>query len=330
MEPRSIQKAVRELRGELVARGFEHSFRIISGSMRPLLNVGDEIGVKKAAVSEVRVGDIIVWRSSHYAVPLVVHRVICKQRKDGEYRCLTKGDSNLLWDNAWVNDAAIAGKVVSIRKGRFVVRIDSLAGKLAGCILGLGAGGCLMLLTAVGILLRPLRRCFPGKRCMPGPESLLFRSGAGSTLEDWLYSVEKVSEYFRSEGELAAKKVADIHIGGGFSEEALALKRTGVSVDSVAVTDAAPTGYDYVIAARVFDGITDRGSRIALLKQVYCRLLPKGCLVLSLGGGCGAGGRRARGKNLGADALKIEAKEAGFTVSACSQRGRTSVMVMQK
>ncbi|CCW60219.1 unnamed protein product [Phytomonas sp. EM1] len=100
--------------------GSEHgAVVVISGSMEPGYRRGDFITVHRRPSSEVRAGDIIVYRLEGREIP-IVHRVITWHRReiDGKQFYLTKGDNNhwndrALYDSAmeFISGEAIVGKV---------------------------------------------------------------------------------------------------------------------------------------------------------------------------------------------------------------------------
>lgn len=89
---------------------------IISGSMEPTYYRGDLIIMKKVKASEVRVGDVIVFKSPLNPRTLILHRVVGIKFIDGKYFFLTKGDNprtNLnidVW--GWVPENNLIGKLV--------------------------------------------------------------------------------------------------------------------------------------------------------------------------------------------------------------------------
>ena len=71
------------------------SIRMNGLSMYPALQHGDTGMVKKCFTDELKIGDIVVWRSDNL---LVAHRLISCERKDNGWRLLTRGDNNLVDD----------------------------------------------------------------------------------------------------------------------------------------------------------------------------------------------------------------------------------------
>lgn len=82
---------------------------IASGSMEKELNVGDIAIIKKCNANDVNVGDIIEYQMEGYTV---IHRIIEKNMKDGEFYFITKGDNNQYPDNEEVREDQLIGKVI--------------------------------------------------------------------------------------------------------------------------------------------------------------------------------------------------------------------------
>jgi len=86
---------------------------VSSGSMIPVLNVGDIILVRGADPASVTVGTIIIFHSPYdYATP-IVHRVIVIDHEDGQIFFETKGDNNAVPDGWRVPAANLMGVYVA-------------------------------------------------------------------------------------------------------------------------------------------------------------------------------------------------------------------------
>ena len=73
---------------------------VTSGSMVPTLKIGWAILVKSVPHSQIRVGHIIVYRSTDPQIPdPIVHRVISINNLSGQLDFITKGDANPVADN---------------------------------------------------------------------------------------------------------------------------------------------------------------------------------------------------------------------------------------
>ena len=90
------------------------AYVIVSGSMEPIIKVRDAVIVKRATMDNIKVGDVITYRStdeSFYGI-LITHRVINIEDVNGEKVFITKGDHNETIDRTPVHFAQIRGKVV--------------------------------------------------------------------------------------------------------------------------------------------------------------------------------------------------------------------------
>lgn len=81
---------------------------IASGSMEDELYIGDIVIIKKCNANDVNVGDIIEYQMDGYTV---VHRIIEKTQRNGEFYFITKGDNNNSADDE-VREEQLIGKVV--------------------------------------------------------------------------------------------------------------------------------------------------------------------------------------------------------------------------
>lgn len=82
---------------------------IASGSMEKELYVGDVVIVKKCNANDIVNGDIIQYQMKGYTV---IHRVVEKKQKNGEYYFTTKGDNNPSEDKESVKEEQVLGKVI--------------------------------------------------------------------------------------------------------------------------------------------------------------------------------------------------------------------------
>ncbi len=82
---------------------------IASGSMEKELFVGDIAIIQKCNANDVNVGDIIEYQMEGYTV---VHRIMEKNQRNGEFYFITKGDNNSSPDRDEVREDQLIGKVV--------------------------------------------------------------------------------------------------------------------------------------------------------------------------------------------------------------------------
>ena len=83
---------------------------VISGSMRPSLDVGDVVIVGKVPVDTIEPGDIIQFREAEGIA--TVHRVVEIQEIEGNMVFITQGDDNREPDPNPVLAANVVGKVI--------------------------------------------------------------------------------------------------------------------------------------------------------------------------------------------------------------------------
>ncbi len=99
--------------------------------MAPLIQIKDQIFIKKMSSSQIHSGDIITfWQGSI----LVTHRVIRKFHRGGNTYFIEKGDVNANY--SWISSKALVGKVIRIRKGNREINLDTLAWTIFNRIIG--------------------------------------------------------------------------------------------------------------------------------------------------------------------------------------------------
>lgn len=85
-------------------------YGVLTGSMSPTIDEGSLVIVKKVSPEEIKVRDIITFRSSNSDV-LITHRVK-EIVNDNEINFITKGDANNTIDPAPIRGDLLVGKVV--------------------------------------------------------------------------------------------------------------------------------------------------------------------------------------------------------------------------
>ena len=111
------------MQAELFQKQGRGWFRIVSGSMRPLIDIHDRILVERVNSCDVRPRDIILFKNSD---ALVSHRAIKLLRRNSKTLILQKGDAG---GNAGLIDAeSEQGRVVAVEKNGGGLRFDE--GKL--------------------------------------------------------------------------------------------------------------------------------------------------------------------------------------------------------
>jgi signal peptidase I len=123
---RGDANGINELRSDLLGlfeavlkTGADMRVRVTGRSMAPFLRGGEVITIKKVHPSDLRKGDIILFKNQ-YGLP-VVHRIVRKIKSNSEMILQTKGDSITIPDES-IHHADVLGKAIKIEK-------DSIAGK---------------------------------------------------------------------------------------------------------------------------------------------------------------------------------------------------------
>ena len=83
---------------------------VLSGSMKPAINVGDIIFIKGINPNNIKVGDVITYRKDK--IKTITHRIIAVQKTELNILFETKGDVNNVKDENKVFSDEIVGKVV--------------------------------------------------------------------------------------------------------------------------------------------------------------------------------------------------------------------------
>jgi signal peptidase len=87
---------------------------VVSRSMEPTIHVNDLIVIRGINILDVKVGDIIVFKSPINPNMYIVHRVVDIIKKNGEIFLKTKGDNNPLPDPWLIGRENLIGKVIFI------------------------------------------------------------------------------------------------------------------------------------------------------------------------------------------------------------------------
>jgi signal peptidase len=87
-----------------------HPTTVISGSMRPTLDVGDVVVIAKVSANNIKPGDIIEFREAEGVN--TVHRVVEIRETEGDWSFITQGDANSRPDLNPVTPGNVVGKAV--------------------------------------------------------------------------------------------------------------------------------------------------------------------------------------------------------------------------
>ncbi len=89
--------------------------------MYPLIRDGDWIEVIPVSIGEIRIGDVIFFRSGSH---LFAHRVTRRLDGDGGIHLSTRGDRHLLGERPVDLGTDLIGRVQTVYRGRRVIRLD--------------------------------------------------------------------------------------------------------------------------------------------------------------------------------------------------------------
>jgi signal peptidase I len=107
-------------------------FRVLSGSMYPLIEINDRVLVRDINPAEVRPGDVVLFKSDGV---YVTHRVIQFERKGRRPMVLQKGDASA--HASLIAPDSIVGKVTAVEKQGRVLDITAGRGKMLNGFLGM-------------------------------------------------------------------------------------------------------------------------------------------------------------------------------------------------
>jgi signal peptidase I len=111
---------MRELQEELFRRDGEGWFKVVSGSMYPLIGVNDRVLVKRLDIRELRAGDIILFKVDDKCI---AHRIIRVLKRDGTPLFYQKGDANAY--ASLLSPESIMGKVTAVEKKGHILVLTS-------------------------------------------------------------------------------------------------------------------------------------------------------------------------------------------------------------
>lgn len=126
------QQALEVLCDELLKKGKELTFTVVSDCMKPQIEPEDEIKVRYAHPDEIAFGDIVLYKTQE---GFITHRIIGKKFVNGRKLFLHKGDNSR--HAATIPAEQVIGKAVLIKKADRRIRLDTTKGKLVNYIFGL-------------------------------------------------------------------------------------------------------------------------------------------------------------------------------------------------
>ena len=128
----SKAELIREMQEELFLKQGQGWFRIVSGSMQPLIDVHDRVLAVKTNPVEVKPGHIILFKNSQ---ALVTHRVVKRIYENGNLFFLQRGDREGL--AGMISAKSVLGKIVALEKNGLVLSLDQGRGRIIDTFLGI-------------------------------------------------------------------------------------------------------------------------------------------------------------------------------------------------
>lgn len=107
------QNVLAELYREALRKGQPLWFRVSSGSMSPMLRIGEEVYIVPATAGDVQVGEIAAFETD---AGLVIHRIVQRRSERGKVQLLEMSDVYL--HAGRVESEAVIGRVVAIGRGK--------------------------------------------------------------------------------------------------------------------------------------------------------------------------------------------------------------------
>ena len=161
-------------------------FRVVSGSMRPLVQVGDAVRIEAATANTIQVGDIAAFETP---AGLVVHRIVHLLRAATHTRLIEMGD--IAFQANYVEERAIVGRVIAIRRANRQVDLQKPVAKWWGRVTAHLRYRlyCLHKDTQPSPVRILLRKC---ARLAVRTASLCVRASSASAANDSLPSVEGI------------------------------------------------------------------------------------------------------------------------------------------
>ncbi len=114
---------------EACDRGSHVNFRIMSDSMKPLINSGDVVTITRAEPARLRIGDVAAF---HHSDTVIVHRIIGRRGSPPTFRHM--GDAGNISTNAAA--AQVIGRVSAVKKPGRHIDLDSPRYRMANPVMG--------------------------------------------------------------------------------------------------------------------------------------------------------------------------------------------------
>jgi len=125
------QSILGEMWQEACEKGRNLRFKIVSGGMSPVIEVGNIVRVSRAKPSRIRIGDVVTFRDGQ---SVVVHRLIGKISSNAQLTVRHRGDASA--SSGTIAAQNLIGRVTVIEKEGHKIRLDSRRQIMSNIILG--------------------------------------------------------------------------------------------------------------------------------------------------------------------------------------------------
>ncbi|HLG65748.1 MAG TPA: hypothetical protein VKY19_27755 [Ktedonosporobacter sp.] len=114
---------------QALRQGLALWFTVASGSMRPLLAIGNEIYIEPAQAHELRIGEIAAFETPQ---GIVVHRIVRRRKSQTTIRLLQMADIDLY--PSWIEAHDVIGRVTAVRRDSAYIDLQHPLARQMGAI----------------------------------------------------------------------------------------------------------------------------------------------------------------------------------------------------
>ncbi len=114
---------------DALRRGETLWFRVVSGSMDPILRIGDEVRIEPASAGKIRAGQIAAFETG---AGLVIHRIVRSQQTGTMIRLLEMSDVDL--HPNWVEGQSVVGRAILVRHDTRLTNLRHPIAQMCGFI----------------------------------------------------------------------------------------------------------------------------------------------------------------------------------------------------
>lgn len=125
----SAAEALASLYIDALRQGQSLWFRVASGSMNPVLRVGDEVYIESTTADKIRLGEIAAFETTE---GLVIHRIVQRIQTNTDVRLLEMSEVRL--HPNWVEAQTIVGRVTLTRRDTRQINLQHPIAQMCGTV----------------------------------------------------------------------------------------------------------------------------------------------------------------------------------------------------